>query len=146
MLHASGQADESFLAGLLDDDNEYVRSWAVRLLVDVGPPTDEVQSKLAGLADGEESAYVRLSLAQALPFLADGHRWALARSLASHSEDASDASLPLMLWYGVEPLVPLQPALAVELLGSSRIPQLSRYLARRLTEDTGQTDRDGSSP
>ena len=40
-----------------------------------------------------------------------------------------------MIWYGIEPAVPEDPARAVALAGSSRMPLLSRFLARRLTED-----------
>ncbi len=139
-LFAIGQADASRLTGLLNDPSEYVRSWAVRLLVDAGAPGEVAQAALVAAAADEASPYVRLSLAQALPYLADERRSALAGLLASHAEDAADPLLPGMVWYGVEPLVPRQPAQALELLRISRIPRLSRYLSRRLTAEVGQTN------
>ena len=42
-------------------------------------------------------------------------RWTIATALAQHSEDAGDANLPLMLWYGVEPLVPADAKRGLEL-------------------------------
>ena len=33
-------------------------------------------------------------------------RWPIAEGLISHPEDIDDLNLPLLYWYGVEPLVP----------------------------------------
>jgi putative heme-binding domain-containing protein len=52
--------------------------------------------------------------------------------LARHTEDAEDPYLPLMLWYGVEPLVAADPDNAFKLLAECRIPLVREYLARRL--------------
>src|SRR5262249_47009599 len=60
-------------------------------------------------------------------------RWTLAEALAAHAEDAADANLPLMLWYGMEPLAPADPDRASKLLARVRIPLVRRYLVRRLT-------------
>src|SRR5262249_39832302 len=49
-----------------------------------------------------------------------------------HGEDASDLNLPLMIWYGIEPLVSANPERAAKLLGLAMIPLLRQYLARRI--------------
>ena len=51
------------------------------------------------------SPKVRLALASALQRLQLKHRWAIAEALMGHADDAQDPYLPLMIWYGVEPLV-----------------------------------------
>ena len=52
----------------------------------------------------------------------------------AHSEDASDQNLPKMLWFGVEPLVAANPALALDYAGRSRMPMLARFIARRAVD------------
>ena len=70
----------------------------------------------------DPSPKVRLSLASALQRLPLEQRWDIAEPLASHQEDASDRSLSLMIWYGVEPLVPADRSRAVNLAAHSEIP------------------------
>src|SRR5262249_57292591 len=62
-------------------------------------------------------------------------RLALARPLLSHTEDASDHNLPLMYWYGIEPLAQEEPAAFAELEWQTQISLLRRFIARRITED-----------
>jgi hypothetical protein len=71
-------------------------------------------------------------LASALQRLPAAQAWPLAEALAAHAEDATDANLPLMIWYGVEPLVEADPQRAAKLLGSAGIPLVRQYVARRL--------------
>ena len=52
--------------------------------------------------------------------------------LVDNAEDAQDANLPLMLWYGVEPLAAADPARAAQLLVKSRMPLVRRHIARRI--------------
>src|SRR5690606_24899045 len=40
---------------------------------------------------------------------------------------------PLMVWYGIEPAVPHGPQRALQLAQSSAMPQLTEFIARRLT-------------
>ena len=77
----------------LDDEDEHVRAWAVRLLVDDGKtPTPAVIAAFAALASrSKPSGLVRLFLAstlQRLPVNAD--RWPLAEALAARAEYADD--------------------------------------------------------
>ena len=76
---------------------------------------------------------MRLSLASALQRLPQAQRvWAIAEGLAAHEEDAADDNLPLMIWYGIEPIVPDNPDKAAHLLITCRIPLVRQYIARRI--------------
>ena len=85
-------------------------AWAIQLLCESGRPVGLTRgARFAELAKSDPSPVVRLYLAAALQRLPAGRRWAIARGLAGHAEDAADANLPLMIWYGIEPLVPADP-------------------------------------
>ncbi len=127
--------DESWLTAELDDANEHIRAWAVRLLVDQGPPSSGATEKLTEIGESDTSGLVRLFLASALQRLDLADRWALAGRLARHDEDADDRVQPLMIWYGIEAAIPKDPQSALELALSAKMPLLRRHIARRLTEE-----------
>jgi len=131
-LYATGGLDETAALGLLDHPSEHVRAWAVRLLGDAGPPALATVTRFAKLAQTDPSQKVRLSLASVLQRLPLEERWAIALPLAGHPQDASDRVLPLLLWYGVEPLVSSDRARAVAWAAHCRIPIVRRYVARRV--------------
>jgi putative membrane-bound dehydrogenase-like protein len=131
-LHCIGATNEALLVRLLDDGAEEVRVWAVRLLVEDRERARANADRLAKMARKEKSAMVRLALASALQRVAAKERWPLAEALAAHGEDATDAYLPLMLWYGVEPLVALDPDRAAGMLRAAKVPLLRQYIARRI--------------
>ena len=58
-------------------------------------------------------------------------RWPIAEALVTRGEDADDANLPLMIWYGIEPLVHEDVNRFVALAATSRIPLLRKHIARR---------------
>ena len=59
-------------------------------------------------------------------------RWGIVDNLARHAEDAEDPGLPLMIWYGAEPLVASDLPRASKLAAECRIPLLRQYMARRM--------------
>jgi len=59
-------------------------------------------------------------------------RWEIAAGLITHAEDADDTNLPLMIWYGLEPLVPADKARALTLAKDAKIPLVRQFIARRL--------------
>ena len=130
-LHAIGRAGESQLQSLLAAEDEHVRVWAVRLLCDRGPLSKEVLMQFAGMAHNDKSQLVRLYLASALQRIPLEARWPIAEGLLTHAEDAKDHNLPLMIWYGIEPLVPLDKKHAIALAAKSKIPLVRQYIARR---------------
>ena len=133
-LYVSGGLDEKAALALLNQPSEHVRAWGVRLLCDLGAPAPATVARFAELAQHDPSPKVRLSLASALQRLPLDQRWPVVEPLASHKEDASDQMLPLMIWYGVEPLVPADQRRAVALAAGCQIPIVRRFVARRTVE------------
>jgi putative membrane-bound dehydrogenase-like protein len=131
-LYAVGGLDEKALLGQLDSPDDVVRGWAVRLLLEDKIASDAVAAKLVQMAKDDKSATVRLALASALQRLPLKQRWPIAEALVTHGEDAEDANLPLMIWYGVEDLVPADPERAAALLAKSCMPLVRQYIARRI--------------
>jgi putative heme-binding domain-containing protein len=79
---------------------------------------DAILHELIRLAREDKSGLVRLTLASTLQRLPIKKRIELAKPLASRADDASDHNLPLMVWYGVMPvLTPLAPAVRRDGLG-----------------------------
>jgi putative heme-binding domain-containing protein len=91
------------------------------------------------MAKLDSSPVVRLYLASALQRMSLGDRWAIAAGLVAHDEDAGDHNLPKLIWYGIEPMVPADPARAMELARASRLPLVTEYIARRAV-DAGQLE------
>lgn len=127
-LHAIGACDEQTLLRLMKHDNEHMRWWAVKLSADSRPQLRE----FVRMAREDKSGLVRLGLASALQRLPLNDRWELADALASHAQDAGDANLPLMIWYGIEPAVPKDTERALQLMTNTKIPRVRQFIARRL--------------
>ena len=131
VMYLVGHADEAFLLKCCEFPEENVRRWAVRLLVDGGEPSRKALDFMSRMAREEPSAKVRLALAVALQRISAASRWAIARGLLSHANDASDPYLPYMIWYGVEPLVEANTAAALRLAESAQIPLVRNFIVRR---------------
>jgi putative heme-binding domain-containing protein len=89
-------------------------------------------TRFEALANSDPSPVVRLYLASGLQRVPLDKRWGLAAALAAHGEDATDANLPLMLWYGIQPLVTADATRALALSQEAKIPLLRQFLARRI--------------
>jgi putative membrane-bound dehydrogenase-like protein len=134
-LYVTGGAPEPWLLSQLAHEDESIRAWSVRLLGDGKTPSVRAVNAFAALAPHERSGLVLLYLASALQELPPADRWKLAEELAARADFAVDRVLPLMIWYGIEPAVPENPARAVRLAESSPMLPLVRCIARRLTEN-----------
>ncbi|MBA4192295.1 MAG: dehydrogenase [Planctomycetaceae bacterium] len=130
-LHAIGGFDAT---PLLEDRDAHIRAWAVQLLCEVGTPAENVLAKFRELAKSDPSQVVRLAIASALQRLLPAQRWETATELVRHKEDATDQNLPLMYWYAIEPLVPENPARALELALAAEVPLVRQFVARRLAD------------
>ncbi len=104
-LHVTGGVRDEFLIRQLGHESEYVRAWAVKLLCEDRSPPQEALERFCELAANGDSPFVRRQLASALQRLPADQRWPLAAALVARAEDAADTNLPLMIWYGIEPLV-----------------------------------------
>lgn len=134
-LAAIGAAEEPWLLQQLGDADEHIRVWAIRLLADEETLSAAAVGRFVELAQREDSALVRLYLASALQKMPPEQRWPLAESLASRLEDAEDRQLPLMIWYGLEPSVAIDPTRAMALSQKPVMPLIRRHIARRIASD-----------
>ena len=132
ILQSTNLLDDALLAASLKDADPSVRGWSVRLIAQqwtAGVPA------LAELAKSESSVQVRRELASALSYLPLAQRAAIAEPLLARAEDAKDHNIPLLLWYGIEPLVGADAARGLALAAISRHPQTTDFIYRRLASD-----------
>lgn len=130
--------DESMLtifAAFMQHRDENLRAWASQLAIQQGGDGIDLANRLLARAHTDPSSLVRLALASGLQRLPLEQRWELASALLAHSEDADDHNLPLMYWYGIEPLVAADPERALYLAAESRIPKVTRFIVRRAASD-----------
>jgi putative membrane-bound dehydrogenase-like protein len=135
-LHALDLLGEAKLQGLLQDEDD-VRSWAVRLLGEVRQPTEITRRKLVEMSRSDPSSAVRLTLASAMQRWQPNPCLEIAYGLLDHPQDAADANLPLMLWYGIETWTFSSVDEVKNLLDFKR-PLLVHHLARRMANDEEQ--------
>ncbi|MBX3740068.1 MAG: c-type cytochrome [Akkermansiaceae bacterium] len=143
-LHAIGKADRKMLTDLLSHPEPAVRVWSVRLLLDTATPAsgdEETIAALTRLAGAESSPAVRLALAGALQRIPIASRAGIAAPLLGHAGDATDHNLPLMLWYGIEPLATAHRRTLADLAKSSAIPLVRNHIARRLALDPADPEQ-----
>ncbi|GAA4407000.1 hypothetical protein GCM10023187_27110 [Nibrella viscosa] len=133
-LHVTGGFTPTDLFKSLSDKDEYVRAWAIQLLCEDKAPSAEAVAAFTRMAKDDPSPVVRLYLASALQRVDPTAAWQLSEQLAMHKEDAEDHNLPKMLWFGMEPLVKVNPARALELAGRCDIPMIANFTARRAVD------------
>lgn len=136
-LHVTGGISEEQFLTLLDNPDEYVRSWAIQLMAEDFEVPAAAQKKLAVMAADDESALVRLYIASALQRMEPAQRWDIVANLSLREEDFSDHNMPLMVWYALEPMVEVDAERAVEIAKKAALPNLLTYTMQRVaaTED-----------
>ncbi len=132
-LNALGAVDENFLMPRFADDSEHVRAWAVRLLADGQIVSPTASAGFQVLARKESSGLVLTYLASAVQKCGEASdRIKLALEISQHDQFATDPTLPLMVWYGIEPVVVNDPAAALKLAAETKFPKVRQFIARRL--------------
>jgi putative heme-binding domain-containing protein len=64
----------------------------------------------------------------------------LATALLQRGEDKDDPMIPLLIWYGIEPLVGADAEVGLELARVSKLPKVTQFIYRRLgAEQAGRT-------
>jgi len=134
-LHSIGGIDEDLGHELFSSSDEYVRAWTVQCLLERRAASSTLLDQLALLAIKDSSPVVRLYLAAGLQRIPVESRFGLARALVAHGEDAADINVPLLLWYGIEPLVAAQPEQALVLARESKLEKLTRFVYRRAASE-----------
>lgn len=133
-LHVTNGLKEDEMIALLNDPNEYVRSWSVQLLAENKSVSENVLNHLEQRARSEQSPLVQLYLVSSMTRLQPDVRWNVLEALLSRQIDSLDHNLPLMLWYAAEPLAGLDPERALALMEKSRIPSHLEYMIKRVAE------------
>ena len=132
----------------LADSDEYVRAFGIMSSLDEYPLDTvvgnsrtetmtiepELLTQFHSLASTDPSSRVRLALASSLQRLPTKHRPALAAALLTHAEDATDANIPFMIWYGLIPVAHKNPEALVPLAAEAKIPAVRIWIARRFSE------------
>ncbi|MBL6764539.1 MAG: c-type cytochrome [Verrucomicrobiae bacterium] len=146
-LHRSGRLSRDCLVGLLADEDEHLRAWAIRLLVDdrpidtiFGPRANAMPRPVAAneikrflkMAKDDSSGLVRLTLASTLQRLPLKQRVGLGASLVARGEDADDHNQPAMVWYGISPLAKTDPLSLVLIAKACQWPSTLKWIARSL--------------
>lgn len=129
-LHVIGES-ASVIDDALVDPEDYIRAWAVQLGAENAPSRSFV-SQISDMAANDSSRVVRLHVASALQRLPLSQRAPVAAGLVTHYEDADDHNLPLLIWYGIEPIAATNEAAALKLAEQAQIPLIRRYIAQRL--------------
>ncbi|PQO46573.1 PVC-type heme-binding CxxCH protein [Blastopirellula marina] len=154
-LHVIGGTNRDLLSSLLDDPNEHIRTWAIRLLTEHWPIDDILSHRAEALPDNDpghrswggvggklvvraqedDSGLVLLTLASTLQRTPLLLRSLHAMELVKRAEFADDHNLPLITWYGLIPLAEKYPEGLVEVAKASTWPTTTKLIARRLTEE-----------
>lgn len=118
----------------LDDADPNLRAWAVQFAGESQKAlSKETLMRIEKMAVEEKSLIVRRYLASLLQRLPYEQRWGLAEGLTRHSFSGPDKNIPLLCWFGIEPLVDVDPARVLALGGKAAWPQLKQFLIRRAT-------------
>ena len=136
-LHVTGKVGDASLIDVCDHSSEYMRRWAVTLMLEDNDITDDAHRRLVLMAKNDESPLVRLALASALQRLPIEQRWPIAEGLVSHEEDNEDHNLPLMIWYGIEPAVAADEANALRLASKCKLSKVRQFIAKRVASASG---------
>ncbi|MFG0295107.1 MAG: PVC-type heme-binding CxxCH protein [Maioricimonas sp. JB045] len=136
-LHVTDTITAADIDAALSHKSEYVRVWGIRLAAEYGhlPVDGPLAARFADLAANDPSALVRHWLASSLSRFEPQQRMPVALALAGRADDADDPRQTLMLWYGIEDAITSTPQAAERLLATADLPELPRFIARRLTHE-----------
>jgi putative heme-binding domain-containing protein len=141
--------DVHLMADVIAADAE-LAPWVIRLLgfVEPGAPgerefADPFGAWIKLLDDffsGPQPPAIVRELASLLQRMPVNERRLLAPPLLSRGEWKDDPYIPLLIWYGIEPLVGADPKVGLELARMSKIPQVTELIYRRMgAEEAGRT-------
>lgn len=138
-LASINAVSEAWLMRQLQHPDEHVRLWSVQFLVQSSADSAVVAAALESIATDEPSPLVRLYLASAMQKLPPSRRWGVAEALVQYAQDTNDHVQPLMIWYGIEPAVSLNPSKALALADATVFPIIRRHVSRLLASDLDKT-------
>lgn len=92
---------------------------------------------LVDLASDTSSPQVRRELSSLLQVLPPGWRSNLAAALLKRAEDKDDPMIPLLIWYGIEPVVATNAEAGLQLAAASKMPKVTEFIYRRMAAEEG---------
>jgi putative membrane-bound dehydrogenase-like protein len=134
-LHLSGGFNDAVAANTLRHSDPHVRLWTVRLLCDTREISPGVAGQLAELARVEPHVEVRSQLACSAKRLPAAACLAISRNLLTHSEDAGDVHLPLLVWWALESKAESDRAAVLALFDDPavwQLPLVREHIAARM--------------
>lgn len=131
-LHVTGGLTEERIQKCLNEENPWIRAWAIQLAFEDQKPSAETLKQVSALARADSSQVSRLYIASAIMRLPLEKRWEILTGLLSQSADINDHNLPLMYWYAAEPLADVDASRALQLAADGNIPQVLLYMIRRV--------------
>lgn len=132
-LYVIGRLDQQHRIELLQHSNESIQAWGVRLLGEDRHLPQAATDKIVALVNEGTSPLVRLHVASILQRLPSEQRIPIARSLLRRAEDSTDANLPLMIWYAIEPLIADDQVEFTETaLRKTETPIIAKFIGRRV--------------
>ncbi|TLD69087.1 cytochrome C [Phragmitibacter flavus] len=119
---------------------DWVRAWGVRAVGNTrgaggfALETDGLSHLMYvnRMAKEEKSPWVRRELASLLQRLPLDKRAEIAKALLVREEDGADHNIPLLVWYGIEPLVGQNPELGMELAKLCVWDKVKGFIYRRM--------------
>ena len=133
-LHVTDLLSTELLTDALEDNDEYIRAWAIQFLTEDEPPMQDILDTFVRMAARDSSPVVRKYLAAALQRIDLDDRWAITEALLTHAEDAVDHNIPKMTWFGFEPLVAVDASRALALASEGQIQMITQFTARRVVD------------
>ncbi|MEM0925594.1 MAG: PVC-type heme-binding CxxCH protein, partial [Planctomycetota bacterium] len=148
--YQAGETTTESLIALLDDPDEHLRVWAIRLLTDhwpmdtlngplpnvAYPDSTQVLARFARVAREDPSGLVLLTLASTLQRLPLSARQTIAEPLVTRNEFANDRDLPSLVWFGLNPLAAAQGNIhrqnLVEVAKSCAFPSTLKWISRAI--------------
>lgn len=128
-----GELGSDELKVLLSDQDPIIRGWAIQFLGEgKAPLRDDIHAGLTSLCGSEASSVTRRYLASLLQRIPLDQRWSIAAGLLDHAFDRNDRNLPLLIWYGIEPLVEEDPTRAFQLAQGTVHETIRRFVVRRM--------------
>jgi putative membrane-bound dehydrogenase-like protein len=103
------------------------------------PPVFDL-TDFAKHTSSEQSPKVRREIASMLHRMPVVSRQPLATALLKHGEDKDDPMIPLLIWYGIEPLVAADAAAGLQLAKVSKMPKVTGFIYRRLASEGAGRD------
>lgn len=129
-----GGYTEKVALNMMRDGDEWIRAWSIQIVFDSThrPASGNILREVIRLAREDKSPVVRRYLASATQRLAREQRSAIVTELVKRLEDPTDHNLPLMYWFGMEPIVADQPQGMLSAALDTKLPKILNFTTRRI--------------